>query len=358
MYAFAGPPVVTFSHKRVPQLSSRRLSLRLSPRTPSRPLWFANADGNGGVSDDVELDPAIMSSQGLRSELEELARQRKAQAEDTERRLKEMNDQLSNLITQLRAEAGMPPVANFSESPKISDDVPAVPSISPPVSSPSSTSNDTDDSSSSSDEPYMDPKNFGYESSPGWQVLAESLKLPENEDKVEFRIQCDTHGCSIVEVKGDVPAAAGVRSQFIHSGPGFRVGFDPAAPKTCCALVGSDSWTIALSYDEMRHFKRLLLSLQKRMDRIGAGKEEEPAKDAAVLRRSADGLFNMRTSRAGLDCSVEHESKLLWAQAIGQPKMGQYCIRAIFFEGRKSEIYWAPDCISSLLVALNKLRIE
>lgn len=332
---------------------------------PSRRAWCASVDKETQDIEDVNIDPAIQSGQQLRDELNRMSSERQSLAEQTQQKLKDMNEKLSDLMAQLRAEAGMPPVADLPEGFDGTDEQSSSSSSSSSTSSgtatPSSgvTSNGSDDAGSSSDEPYMDPKNFGYESTPGWQVLAESLQLPESEATVEFRVQCDTSGCSIVEVKGDEPVSSGVRSQFIHSGAGYRVGFDPDASKACCALVGTDSWTIALNFDEMRHFKRLCLSLQKRMDRIGSGQEDVPStKDSPVIRRSTDGMFNMRISRVGLDCSVEHESKLLWAQAIGQPVSGQYCVRAIFMEGRKSEAYWAPDCIHNLVAALHKLRID
>ncbi|CAN8071605.1 unnamed protein product, partial [Agarophyton chilense] len=214
-----------------------------------------------------------------------------------------------------------------------------------------------DDAASAADEPYMDPKNFGYESTAGWQVLDANEDLPHNERSLQFRIECDMHGCSLIEVKGDAPPGPGVRQNFIQAGVGFRVGYDPEAPKSFCAMVGNDHWLVALSYDEIRHLKRLCLSLQKRMDRIARGEEDPPIKKPAV-RRSGDGMFNMRVARAGLDCSVEHESKLVWVQALGQPAPAKYCIRAIFMERRQSECFWASESVPSLLGALNKLGIE
>ncbi|CDF33670.1 unnamed protein product [Chondrus crispus] len=258
-----------------------------------------------------------------------------------------MSDQLAKIVAKLRADAGMPPVA---EPPSDSAAAPEAPL--PPIP------NADDDAAAAADEPYMDPSNFGYESTAGWQVLSATDELPENASgNVEFRIECDMNGCSIIEVKGDAPPGPGVRQRFIHAGPGFRVGYDPEAPKGFCGMVGNDQWLLALNYDEIRHFKRLCLSLQKKMDRIGRGEEDPPMKKPAV-RRSGDGMFNMRIARAGLDCSVELESKLVWVQAIGQPVSGQYCIRAIFMEGRQSEGFWAPDTVPSMLSSLNKLGVE
>lgn len=255
-------------------------------------------------------------------------------------------------MAKLRAEAGMPPVAD-----------PPADTVSPPSKENKATGAEGAtlgevDGGSSSDEPYMDPSNFGYDSTAGWQVLAATDELPENvSGKVEFRVECDMNGCSIIEIREDAPPGPGVRQKYIQAGAGFRVGYDPEAPKSFCGMVGNDQWLLALNYDEIRHFKRLCMSLQKKMDRIGRGEEDPPMKKPAV-RRSGDGMFNMRIARAGLDCSVELESKLVWVQAIGQPVLGQYCIRAIFMEGRQSECFWGLDTVPNLLTALNKIGVE
>lgn len=333
------------------------------------------------------MDEAIESGQATRDELNRLTNERKELAAQSEENLRVMNEQLAALMAQVREEFGMPAVSDLSEDDSDSSSSTSTASASASPSSSSSSSSSTSEaaaaeeaaaastSSSEADEPYMDPKDFGYESTAGWQVLAESLQLPNLDDdgKIEMKIQCDTNGCTHIERRAtDDDSGAdvleknfsGVRSKLIVSGAGYRVGFDPDASKSCCALLGgggdsaATAWTVSLSFEEMRHFKRLVQSLQKRMDHIGSREEDMPAKDSAVLRRSADGLFNIRISRAALDCSVEHESKLVWTQAIGQPVLGQYCIRAIFTEGRKAELFWPPDVIPNLLPALNKVRIE
>lgn len=344
MYAFTTPLPAS--------LSTTFTGCPPTTRSPTRPCLPLHRPRGPPVTLRASADPpdfgaAVSSGEPLRRELDELARSRKAQAEVTEKKLKEMSDQLSKIVAKLRADAGMPPVA---EPP--SDDAPPSAQTTARIPDP------VDDSAAASDEPYMDPSNFGYESTAGWQVLSATDELPENESgNVEFRIECDMNGCSIIEVKGDAPPGPGVRQRFIQSGPGFRVGYDPEAPKGFCGMLGNDQWLLALNYDEIRHFKRLCLSLQKKMDRIGRGEEEPPMKKPAV-RRSGDGMFNMRIARAGLDCSVELESKLVWVQAIGQPVVGQYCIRAIFMEGRQSEGFWAPDTVPNMLASLHKLGIE
>lgn len=307
--------------------------------------------------DAAETDPAIRSGQELRDELYRTSRERQELQKRTEDTLRSLTAQVADLMAQVREQTGMPPVADPPMNDLSEESLSSSRNSDPPSQMVSQPVSSAEDSSASSDEPYMDPKNFGLESTPGWQVLAESLHLPENEGKIEFRIRCHMDGCSIVEVDNDDQARAGVRRKFIQSGPSFRVGYDPEAPKGFCGMFGSEQWAIALSYDEMRHFKRLCLALQKKMGRIGSGDEEPPVK-TATLRRSADGMYNMRTAKVGLDCSIEMESRLIWVQAIGQPVAGQYALRAILLEGRQIEAFWPPDSVSSLLSALGKVRVD
>lgn len=340
MYAFA-PPTSIKAHPL--RLNHSKATCPLPRRTSPRPGYKATADT-------PDHGPAVNSGENLRKELRILSENRQAQAKRTEDALNDMSNELAKISAKLRRDAGMPPVA---EPPSTVSS-----SSTPPKPSPALVSDAEEDASSASDEPYMDPSNFGYDSTAGWQVLAATDELPVTEGgKVQFRIECDMNGCSLIEIRGDAPPGPGVRQRFIQSGAGFRVGYDPEAPKGFCGMVGNEQWLLALNYDEIRHFKRLCLSLQKRMDRIGRGEEDPPMKKPA-LRRSGDGMYNMRVARAGLDCSVELESKLLWVQAIGQPVSGQYCIRAIFMESRQSEGFWGPETVPNLLAALNKLGVD
>lgn len=308
-------------------------------------------------ADPSTQDPAVVSGQPLRDQLDTLTRDRQKLQEDTNKTLTELSAQLNTLMAKMREEAGMPPVAD----PPASDELDSSESgDEATAASPQLDVSAADDGSSSADEPYMDPQNFGYESTAGWQVLAESLQLPDNEGNVEFRIECDTQGCSIIEVKGDAATpSAGVRKKFIQSFPGLRVGYDPEAPRRLCGMVGTEQWAVALNYEEIRHFSRLCTALERKMRRIGSGEEKVPAVgEEPSLRRSGDGMHNVRVTRAGLDYSVELESKVLWVQAIGQPIMGQYCVRAIFIEGRQCEAFWGPEVIVNLMSAVKKLGVE
>lgn len=343
MFAFAAPISLRNSARIAPGQS---LVCDVDVKRSRAP---ARACANNIQSD---LSKSVDAGKNMREELQKIAEQRQQQAERTSKAIEDMNQQLATIMTSLRKQAGMPPVS----SPPTPDA--AVPNVANARDGVPAASSSDENASTTADEPYMDPKNFGYESSAGWQVLAAEDQLPENQSgNLQFRIECDMNGCSIIELQGDAAPGPGVRKKFIHSGPGFRVGYDPEAPKSFCAMVGSEQWLLALSQDEIRHFKRLCLSVQKKMNRIGSGEEDAPMKKPTV-RRSGDGMFNVRVARAGLDCSVELESKLVWVQAIGQPVLGQYCIRAIFMEGRQSECFWGTETVPNLFNALPKLGLE
>lgn len=327
------------------------------PRATTRHVWLASASDEIDMAaiDRAETDPAIRSGQEMRDELSRMSMERQDLQKRTAETLQNLTKQISDLMAQVREKSGMPPVADPPMNDAPEENPP--PTRSEPVQASSPSVSSAEDSSSTSDEPYMDPKNFGLESTPGWQVLAQSLQLPDTEGKIEFRIQCTMDGCSIIEVDSEDPGHAGVRSKFIQSGQSFRVGYDPEAPKGFCSMLGSEQWAVALSHEEIRHFKRLCLALQKKMDRIGSGDDEAPLKKA-TLRRSADGMYNIRTAKVGLDCSIEMESRLVWVQAIGQPVVGQYVLRAILLEGRQTEAFWPPDSVRNLFTALSKIRVD
>lgn len=333
---------------------------------------FAMSDGSeeSGLSEEI-WKSAFDSGAEVRDRLRKMAEEREALRIETEDSLNKLSARLTELVDAVRKEAGMPPVASPPvASPAVANPAVASPAVTPSASkSPSRTSSEsstgkamgqteTYEDSSSSDEPYMDPSNFGFDSAAGWQVLASENQLPTIDDSgVKFRVECDKDGCSIIELQGNAPAGPGVRSQFLQSGPGFRVGYDPDGPGNFCGTIGNEHWLLALSRDEIRHFKRLCLALQKKMDRISRGLDNAPEQKSAV-RRSGDGMFNERVGRTGSDCSVELESKLLWVQAFGKPDPGHYAIRAIFMEGRQSESYWAANFVPGLLAAVSKLLVD
>lgn len=313
-----------------------------------RTTLISSAEKQGDSASDGSFDEAFNEGKEIRDMLQTLNDDREKEAAETSARLNEMSEQLASMIASIREKAGMPPVAD----PPSAAATQAKPQTAPPKSAQSG------EESTSSDEPYMDPSNFGIDSAAGWQVLASENQLPQvDETGLKFRIECDAEGCSIIELDENTPAGPGVRSQFMQSGPGFRVGYDPEGPRSFCATVGNENWLLALSKDEIRHFKRLCLALQKKMDRIGRGLEEAPDQKRTV-RRSSDGMFNERVGRTGSDCSVELESKLLWVQAFGQPVAGQYSIRAIFMEGRQSEGYWPREAVPGMLGGVAMLKIE
>lgn len=314
--------------------------------------------GDDGSSGDFEWQKAFDSGKELRDSLKKVSDERREQSERTEKRLNEMSNQLASIMAKIREQAGMPPVAAPPSEAQEAGGASKASGVQATVAAAAAEAKAGSPASSSDDEPYMDPSNFGYDSAAGWQVLASENQLPViDESGVKFRIECDQDGCSIIEIQGDSPAGPGVRSQFLQSGPGFRVGFDPDGPASFCGTIGGEQWLLALSRDEIRHFKRLTLALQKKMDRIARGLDDPPARKH-VVRRSGDGMFNERVRRAGTDCSVELESKLLWVQALGSPEKGGYCIRTILMEGRQAEGYWTPKHVPGFISAVAQLQIE
>jgi len=300
-------------------------------------------------ADQQYITSAISSGGTIREELERSAQERKDNAAAVQQSIADMNEALDSILSKLRGDTGVAPVKKKTvvkdpSEPKMPDPVPEV-----------------DDSYLDSDaEPYMDPNLFGMDSTAGWQVLANSENLPSSGAPVKFRIECDGSGCSIIEMDADAAPGPGVRQKFVSSGKGYRVGYDPEAPDSFCGMAGNEHWLLAMDKRETQHFKRLVTGVARKMARIERGDEQAPAeRETPAVRRSGDGMFNERVvATTGAGCSVEMESKLMWVQAVGKPRLGGYALRVIFMERRQSEAYWAADVLPNMLVAVAKLAVE
>ena len=332
---------------------SDKLRAQLERRTvafAAPPNGVANAR-----SSDEHTDDALKSSEALRAQLEQISAERKLTQERVNQNLNEMSTALDSILAKLRGVETPPPKPASEPAP--TDDTEATPS--PPA--PSAPTPVATDASDDDVEPYMDPSQFGLDSTSGWQVLANSDSLPESDSAaVKFRIECDGTGCSIIEMEADAAPGPGVRAQWVQKGRGYRVGYDPDAPDSFCGMVGTEQWLLALDKQETRHFKRLVTAVARKMARIDRGDERPPGPRATpAVRRSGDGMFNERVALTeGAGCSVEMESKLMWVQAVGKPRLGAYSLRVILMEKRQSEGYWAPDVVPAMLVAVAKLAIE
>lgn len=327
---------------------------------------YACAGANGvpaGTGGDTHIESAIKSSENVRTKLEEVAAERQRTSERVEKNLAEMNKTLDSIIAKLRGDDGTIGVIGGDVEEEKDSAVAVADSASVAASenvteptTPVTATVDTDDDV----EPYTDPSQFGLESTAGWQVLANSDLLPSSGTPVKFRIECDGAGCSLIEMDADAAPGPGVRQPYVQKGRGFRVGYDPDAPESFCAMLGNEHWLLALDKQEIKHFKRLVTAVARKMARIDRGDEKPPAVKAnPAVRRSGDGMFSERVlSTDGAGCSVEMESKLMWVQAVGKTRLGAYALRVIFMEKRQSEGYWEPEVVPGMLVAVAKLEVE
>lgn len=303
---------------------------------------------DGVPARDEYVARALDSGAEMRAKLEQVTEERRQMQERSLKRIDDINLALEAIMQKIQAHTG-----DQTPAPTREDTPPAAPRQAEPRAVASSASDDDDS------EPYTDPNMLGLDSTAGWQVLTDSDALPlPDSAPVEFRIECDGSACSLISI-GDTAPGPGVRQQWSHSGRGFRVGYDPDAPRSFCGMVGTDTWLLGLDVAEIGHFKRLCLSLCSKMARIDRGDERMPEPRQPALRRSGDGMFNERVvSVEGSQCSVEVESQLMWVQAVGKPRLGSYAIRVIFMERRQSEGYWAAEVVPGLLSAVAKLEVD
>lgn len=342
-------------------LPARPRRARAGARLTSIPAVtaLAAADGGGAAAkpdSDASYDTARSSGDAMRDELNRQLADRSATSARVESELADMSAALGDLIAEIR---GVPASATPAAAPVPSVSVP----MSAKVTSSSSSSSTAVVSEDAGVEPYMDPSTFGMDSTAGWQTLQSENDLPsgpDGEPANAFRIECDAHGCSLImQPDAGEPTGAGVRKQFVYSGDGYRVGYDPESPRSYCGMVGTSEWLLALDRDEVGHLKRLLLALKKKMRRIASGEEDAPKKgNVGRARRSGDGMFHERISswEGDTPVSVELESKLMWVQAFGVPEA--YGVRVILMERRQAEGVWPATVVPGLLSAVAKLRIE
>ncbi len=357
--------MAAFAH--APVSLRHRTRLQRNRLCGTRREVYACAKTNGVVPPSQPEPPAapsqaqiaIDSAAETREKLNQITEERREQAERVKKSIIEMNAALDRIMAKIEVETGGLTSNEATAQSKSSAGL----STSATVDEDEGSQGSSVASSSYIDsdaEPYMDPSTFGMDSTGGWQVLANSDALPISNAPVKFRIECDGSGCSIIEMEADAAPGPGVRQQFVHSGRGFRVGYDPEAPDSFCGMVGTDQWLLALDKQEMRHFKRLVTAVARKMARIDRGDEQVPESKAnPAVRRSGDGMFNERVvGTDGSGISVEMESKLLWVQAVGKTKLGAYALRIIMMERRQSEGYWSADVVPSMLVAVAKLAVE
>ncbi|KAK4531467.1 hypothetical protein CCYA_CCYA08G2324 [Cyanidiococcus yangmingshanensis] len=195
----------------------------------------------------------------------------------------------------------------------------------------------------------------------GDEYAAPATEPPQqNNEPARMIVECDINGCCSLIIRDESNAnVRGVRPKHVFSGPGFRVGYDPAAPPSDCALVGDDHWTIALSREEFRHFRRLAQALQYKMGDITAGRVSKPAASGVPV-RSGDGFCKERLSWNTADGEsskivAEFESSLMWLGASGNPF--SYDLRLILLGGNRIvEGVWPAQVVPSLFAKLMELE--
>ena len=195
-----------------------------------------------------------------------------------------------------------------------------------------------------------------------WELQETDFAGGDGHGGARMIVQCNANGCSLI-VRDDphVPTSnrRGVRARCVHSGPGFRIGYDPQATYWDCALVGDDHWTIALNREEFRHFRRLGRALAHKMSDIASGRIPRPSATGKPV-RSDDGTFHERLSVSAVAdaterLTVELESNLLWLGALGDPT--HYDLRLVLLgKSRKAEGTWPAAVVPSLLAKLMELE--
>lgn len=238
-------------------------------------------------------------------------------------------------------------------------------------------------------------------------------------DKVELR--CDVNGCSIVPVSSDAPARDAPPNSFFASvdefeaagvsggeggaprarsgraasstqqqasssspssgapapvdfrlaeGPGWRLGFDAAAPPgstNFSAVAGGDGWSAAMTRDEYDDLVRLLANLQQSVATLsvcgewgsgGSGGESSGGgggggDDEAALEMSSARVWVQGRAPAARLSSLQ----AAWAaggaaQAAPSSPLAAFELRFILLQGREVEGVWPAEAVAGVLANL------
>ena len=118
--------------------------------------------------------------------------------------------------------------------------------------------------------------------------------------------------------------------QFIKSGDGWRVGWNPHQSKYQ-GLVGANDWAIEVTQAELDDFCRLLNQL------------------VATMRQMATELMEEEK------ISCEAETDLLWLEVEGYSH--SYSLRLIIHRDRRCEGNWSEGIAPNLVEAINSLGL-
>lgn len=116
----------------------------------------------------------------------------------------------------------------------------------------------------------------------------------------------------------------------LRSGTGWRLGWNPDAPKFC-GLVGGETWAIELTSAELQDFCQLLERLVETMAQMKSELMDEEA------------------------ITCEAASELLWMEVRGFPL--SYTVGFILLSGRRGEGHWPATVVPELVQATQVLMV-
>lgn len=116
----------------------------------------------------------------------------------------------------------------------------------------------------------------------------------------------------------------------LKSGHGWKIGWDPDA-LLYRGLIGTDTWALELTEEELEDFCRLSIQL------------------ADILAQIASELMDEER----ITCEVE--SDRIWLEAEGFPD--SFSLRFILLQGRSAEGYWSTEATTELVQAIPSLRV-
>lgn len=119
-------------------------------------------------------------------------------------------------------------------------------------------------------------------------------------------------------------------ARLVKSGPGWRIGYDAAAPEFQ-GLIGTDDWALELTAAELDAFCRLVTQL------------------TATIAQISHELMEEET----IACEVETD--LVWLEAEGYPHA--YSLHVILLTGRGGEGRWTSAVVPELVQAVQSLQV-
>ncbi|MDI9639875.1 DUF1818 family protein [Geitlerinema splendidum] len=118
--------------------------------------------------------------------------------------------------------------------------------------------------------------------------------------------------------------------RVIRNGRGWRLGWNPQAPKYQ-GLVGGEDWGVELTAAEFEDFCRLLGQLAETMQQMASELMDEEK------------------------ITCEAESNLVWIEVRGFPDA--YDVHCILSTERGCEFCWPPEVVPELILATKTIKV-